>query len=133
ARRALPADVLLARREREHVAALSGGVHGLTTEAAGELLEVLTVVPAREEAHAGAAEGRRARERLTLARGDVRAHGSRGFRDGERVWLRARGDKQRAAGVRELRDAGGVGERAVEARIPDDDARDAVAEGGLDG
>src|ERR1700710_2827842 len=77
------ADVLLAGREREHVAALAGGVDGLAAQAAGHLAEIF--LPGREQADIGAAEIEAVADRLALAGDDVGVLETRGFEQAERA------------------------------------------------
>ena len=69
--RALAADVLLARREREHEAAPSLAVHGLSDQAAGQVADEGHA--RRHEAEVRAAEADRDAEALGLAAHDVGA------------------------------------------------------------
>src|SRR5207245_320342 len=64
-RRPVPPDVLLARRQRQAVAAAAGLVHGLADQAPGDLPD--EVGARREQAYAGAAERRRDRQADALA------------------------------------------------------------------
>ena len=127
ARRAIAPDVLLARREREHVAALSVLVDRLAAEAPWDALEELARVAAREETAPGPTVLRREPERLPFADGDVGAERARRFEERHRVGLCGRRHQERAVRVRELGGRPDVLHAAEEVRVTDDDARDVFA------
>src|SRR5690606_27086331 len=68
ARRLFTADMLLARRERQHEAALAIGVDGLAAEAPRHLADIFSL--ARKEADIGPAELQADADRLTFANDD---------------------------------------------------------------
>jgi hypothetical protein len=128
--------LLVARSRRmccSRVAALAVVVDGFAADAAGQLLQILTVVAAGEESNAGSAKLRRARQRLSFAHGDVRAEGAGRLDHGQRVGLAHRGDQQRAFVVRQLGERRQIRQGTVKPRVAHDHGRDFIAQRLRDG
>ena len=117
--RLLAADVLLARRQRQHEAAVAVGVDGLAAEAAGHLADELLL--GRHQADIGAAEVQGVADRLALADDDVGAERAGRLEQAERDDLGDDDDQQRADVVGEHGELFDVAERAVEVGGLDDD------------
>ncbi len=120
ARRLLAADVLLACRERQHIAAPSLGIVGLAHEPARHLAHMR--VARREEPEMRAAEAHRIAQRLALAGDDVGIHRARRLDQAERYRL-GHGDDQKRAGIVARRgERSVIADLAEDAGILDDDA-----------
>jgi hypothetical protein len=118
--RLLAADVLFARRQCEHEAALAFGVDGHAREPPGHLPDIF--VGAGEKADIGAAELQPDPDRLALADDDVGAHlpGTLQHPQGDR--LGDDGDQQRAFRVSPRGQLGKIGAAAENVRILEDEA-----------
>ena len=111
--------MLLARRKRQHEAALALGIDGLAGEAAGHLPDML--LAAGEQADIGPAELQPDADRLAFADDDVGAHLARRLDQPQRDRLGDDRDQQRAGGMRRLGDRRQVGDAAEDVGILDDD------------
>jgi hypothetical protein len=101
--RLLAADVLLARREREHEAALAFGIDRLADERPG-ICRARYFCRLAKEPDIRPAERQRIADRLAFAHDDVGAHLAGRRDEAERHDLGDDGDQQRADGVRLLGD-----------------------------
>ena len=106
ARRALAADVLLARLERQHVAGAALDVRGAADDAARHLADEF--VAAREQPHVRATVTQRHPQRLPLRHDDIGAvHRGRPVQaEADRL---GRHDEQRAGGMRCITPRRGIG------------------------
>ena len=96
-RRLVAADVLFARGERQHEAALAISVDRFAAEAAWHLAQEFRL--AGEETDIGAAEAERHADRLAFADRNVGAHFAGRLHEAERDDFGEHGDEQRALGV----------------------------------
>ena len=119
-RRLLATDVLLARGQREHEAALAVGIDGLADETPRHLAHIL--VAGREQADIRTAEAEPVADRLALADHDVGAHLARWHQQPQRHDFRHDHDQQRTGGVAGFRQPGEVADMAEEARVLHDHA-----------
>lgn len=126
--RLLAADVLLARRERQHEAALAFRVHRLATEAPRHLADMLVV--AGEEAEVRPAEAEPAADRLAFAHHDIDTHRAGRTDRAEGDGFRHHGDQQRALLVAARGKLREVGDMAEEVGVLHDDAARLVVDGG---
>ena len=118
--RFFPADVLFARRKRQHVAPPPGLVNGLTDQSARHLAQVF--LTHRQQANRRATEVERVAKRLPLAGDDIGAHGAGGFDDTQGHGLGDHGDEKGAFRVTGIGERAEVMKMAVKTRILDDQA-----------
>ena len=111
--------MLLARRKRQHEAALALRVDGLACKPARHLPDIL--LARREKADIGAAELQADADALAFAHDDVRAHLARRLDQAERNRLGHHCDQQRARGVRRFGDRRQVGDAPEDVGILHDD------------
>ena len=114
--------MLLARGQGEDVAAAPVLVDRLADEPPRDLLEVLAVVAAGEEADARAAVLRGQAEGLPLADGDVGAERAGGLDQREGEGILGGGDDEGALLVGGLDQGAEIGDGAEEVGVADDDA-----------
>jgi hypothetical protein len=112
--------VLLARRERQHVAAPVARIERLADDAPGHRAHVR--IARREESHARPAVRDGQPEALPLGDRDVDAAAARGTELRQRERFRRRAHDERASVVRRSCDRRQILHGAEHVRIPDDDA-----------
>ena len=123
----LAADVLLARLQRQHEAALAVGVDGLARDATGHAADV--ALGRGEEPERRAAEVKPVAERLALADADVGAEVARRLEDPERQRIGG-DDEQRAGALGCLGQRSEILDRSQEVRLLEDDCGGVVVDGG---
>src|SRR5579871_3161442 len=98
--RALAADVLLTRRQRQGESAIAVRVAGLPDQAPGHLAQMR--VARRHESEPGSAELQRESEALALAGSDIDSEIARSFQQTEREALRSGRNRERAGLMRDV-------------------------------
>ncbi len=112
--RLLAPDMLLARRERQHEAALAVRVHRLAAQPSGHLAHEF--LARAEQAQIGSAEIQADAQRLPLAHHDIGAERSGAFQQPQGHRLGHHRDQQRALGMRGIGDRWPDRERGPECR-----------------
>ncbi len=119
-RRLLAADMLLARRQRQHEAALAFGIDRLAAEAPRHLADILLL--AAEQPDIRPAELQPDADRLAFADDDVGVHLARRLERAQRDRLGHHRDQQRLLRVARVGQRAQVGDAAEDVGILDDDA-----------